>query len=90
MNREERRKQEQQGISKAHIMQTYRREAYDEGYKRGMQDCVDITFYMTLYTIQYKLDLDKEKLQEIGQSIYNNIDAYRTRTSCTSRLRYHS
>lgn len=79
MNRAERRKQEQKGISKAHIMQTYREEAYSEGYKRGMQDVVDITFYMVAYTLSYAIeDISKEKLQDLCRRIYNNIDAYRT------------
>lgn len=78
MNRAERRKQEKMGISKPHIMQTYREEAYNEGYKRGMQDVVDITFYLTAYTLSYKLDLNKEELQEIVKAVYNNIDSFRT------------
>ncbi len=51
---------------------------YEAGYKRGMESTTDILFYMTAYTIQYKLDLDKEKLQEIMMAIFNNVDAYRT------------
>ena len=79
MNRAERRKQEQKGINKAHIMQTYRKEAYSEGYKRGMQDVVDITFYLTAYTLSYALeDMTPEKLQGICRRIYNNIDSFRT------------
>lgn len=79
MNRAERRKQEQHGENKAHIMQVYRKEAYDEGYKRGMQDVVDITFYLTAYTLSYVIeDMNKEKLQDICRRIYNNIDSFRT------------
>ena len=78
MNRAERRKQEKMGISKPHIMQTYREEAYNEGYKRGMSDIVDITFYMVAYTLSYKLEKSKEELQELMRAIYNNIDSYRT------------
>lgn len=79
MNRAERRKQEQMGMSKAHVMQEYRREAYDEGYKRGMQDVVDITFYLTAYTLSYAIDgMTNEKLQEVCRRIYNNIDSFRS------------
>ena len=51
---------------------------YETGFQKGMADATDILFYMTAYTIQYKLDLDKEKLQEIMMAIFNNVDAYRT------------
>ena len=59
-------------------MERYRKEAYEEGYHRGMQDCVDITFYMTIYTLSYKLELDVEELREISKAIFNNIDSFRT------------
>lgn len=78
MNRAERRKQEQSGISKAHIMEQYRKEAYDRGWYDGMTNVIEITFYMTAYTLQYKLGFGRKRLQWIMQAIYNNIDAYRT------------
>ncbi len=78
MNREERRKLEKTN-NKMSVMGQYRKEAYDEGYARGMQDVVDITFYMVAYTLSYAIeDISKEKLQEICKRIFNNIDAYRT------------
>lgn len=60
------------------VMSEYRKQAYDEGFKSGMQHVVDITFYMTAYTLQYKLGFGKKRLQRIMRAIYNNIDAYRT------------
>ena len=51
---------------------------YEKGFRDGLSHANNILFYMTAYTLQYKLDLDKERLQEIMMAIYNNIDAYRT------------
>ena len=51
---------------------------YEHGYQRGLQKANEILFYMTAYTLQYKLDMDKEQLQEIMMAIFNNVDAYRT------------
>jgi len=78
MNRAERRRREQRGENKAHIMQDYRKEAYEAGYKDGMESVVDITFYMTAYTLSYKLDLPKQEIQDLMRAVYNNIDSYRT------------
>lgn len=78
MNRSERRKLEQRGVNQAHILQQYRKEAYEAGHKDGMASVVEITFYMVAYTLSYKLDLSKEELQTLMKAIYNNIDSYRT------------
>lgn len=78
MNRAERRRQERLGVSEAHIMQEYRKDAYDEGFKAGMRSAIEIPFYMSAYTIQYKLGFGKKRLQELMRAIYNNIDAYRS------------
>lgn len=78
MNRAERRKREQSGENKAHILQEYRKQAWEEGHRQGMQSVIDITFYLTAYTLSYKLDLPKEELQTLVKAIYNNIDAFRS------------
>jgi hypothetical protein len=51
---------------------------YETGYQRGLAQANEILFYMVAYTLQYKLDYNKEQLQEIMMAIYNNVDAYRT------------
>lgn len=79
MNRSERRKLEKKGYSKASIMKQYGNEAWDAGYKAGKRETIEIVFYMTAYTIQYKLGFGKKRLQRIMQQIFNNIDAYRTK-----------
>lgn len=78
MNRAVRRKLEKQGYSKATIMKQYGNEAWEAGFKAGFTEATEVTFYMTAYTIQYKLGFGKERLQRIMKQIYNNIDAYRT------------
>ena len=78
MNRAERRKYEKQGYSPNFIMNKYRTEMYEQGVKDGMRQVVEILFYMTAYTINYKLGFGKKRLQWIMRAIYNNIDAYRT------------
>ena len=79
MNRSERRWAEIKNKEpKEQVMQKYRQEAYDGGFKAGMESTIDITFYMTAYTLSYKLDLSKQEIQDLMRAIYNNIDSYRT------------
>lgn len=77
MNRQERRKLEKTN-SKISVMQKYRDEAYEQGYKAGQKSVVDITFYMVAYTLTYKTGYSKQRIRELMEAIYNNIDAYRT------------
>lgn len=79
MNRQERRKMERQGVSKKTLMDRTILDTYEKGYKEGMKAVSEIVFYMTAYTLQYKLDFGKKRLQAIMKSIYGNIDAYRTK-----------
>ena len=51
---------------------------YKLGHREGMFEAIDITFYMTAYTLNYKLGFGKKRLAEIMSAIYNNIDAFRT------------
>ena len=78
MNRADRRRQAFNGMPKGQILQNYRKDAYDEGYKAGMRSVVEITLYMVAYTLSYKLEIPKEEIQQIIKAIYNNIDSYRT------------
>lgn len=78
MNRAERRRAEKQGVSKKAIIDKTLQDAYEQGYKAGMKQVVEITFYMVAYTINYKLGFGRKRLQDIMKAIYNNIDAYRT------------
>ena len=58
--------------------QEEREEAFRNGFKAGMLEAVDIIFYMTAYTLNYKLDFGRKRLHRIMKDIYNNIDAFRT------------
>lgn len=78
MNRAERRNYEKSGVSQGSIMQKYRKDAFDEGYKMGSRHIIEIVFYMVAYTIQYKLGFGTKRLQAIMKAIYNNVDSYRT------------
>ena len=49
-----------------------------EGIKEGRAQALDLILTMVAYTIDYKLELDKDKLCTLMDSIMLNIDAYRT------------
>lgn len=78
MNRNERRKLQKQGVSQKYIMDKTLSDLYEKGYKDGMKAVSEIVFYMTAYTLQYKLEFGKKRLQSIMKAVYGNIDAYRT------------
>ena len=77
MNRSERRRLEKQGVNKKAIIDQTLQDAYEKGVKDGMKAEIEITFYMTAYTLNYKLGFGRKRLQETMYNIYNNIDAFR-------------
>lgn len=78
MNRAERRKAEKQGYNHKTIMDKTLSDTYESGYKAGMKAVTEIVFYMTAYTLNYKLGFGNKRLCRIMKDVYNNIDAYRT------------
>ena len=78
MNRAERRKLEKKGYSQVSIMKLYREEAVEQGFHNGMKHVEEVMFYITAYTLQYKLDFGPKRLQRVMKDIFNNIDAFRT------------
>jgi len=78
MNRQERRRLQRQGASEDYIEKRRKDDVYNEGYKEGMLKAIEITFYLTAYTLNYKIDLKGHDLSEAMYWIYNNIDAFRT------------
>lgn len=52
--------------------------AYEKGVKRGREDATEIIFYMLAWTIQYKMDFGKKRLQRIMKETMNNIEAFGT------------
>lgn len=78
MNRAERRRQERLGVDTRNIMEQYRQEAYSAGYMAGMAHEIEVTFNMLAYTLSYKTDYPKEKIQELLRTAYLHIDSFRT------------
>lgn len=82
MNREETRRLKKQGMNDYDIRLIEQDRAYkrglEKGFKDGMSEAVDIMFYMTAYTLNYKLKFGKVRLARVMRWIYNNIDAFRT------------
>lgn len=78
MNRQERRKLARQGASEDYIEKRRRDEEYDKAFDDGMLKAIEITFYMTAYTLNYKLGFGRKRLVQTMEWIYNNIDAFRT------------
>lgn len=78
MNRAERRRQEQLGVNKAHIMEQYRKEAYDAGWHDGLCHEIEITFNMLAYTLTYKTGYSTARIKQLLHDLYFNLDSYRT------------
>lgn len=66
------------GLTNNDIRSIETEKVYQKGFKDGMQQSIEIVFYMTAYTINYKLGFGNKRLTEIMYAIYNNIDAFRT------------
>lgn len=78
MNRQERRRLARQGVSEQRIKERVKDEAYDKAYNDGMLKAIEITFYMTAYTLNYKLGFGRKRLVQMMSWIYDNIDAFRS------------
>lgn len=78
MNRAERRRAERNGMNRKEIIDRTLNDSFEAGFKSGMKHVIDIAFYMTAYTLNYKLGFGNKRLTQIMYDIYNNIDAYRT------------
>ena len=78
MNRQQRRKLARQGASEDYIEKRRKDDVYEEGYRGGMLKAIEITFYLTAYTLNYKLGFGRKRLVQMMGWIYNNIDAFRT------------
>ena len=82
MNREESRKLKKQGMSDYSIRLIEQDRAYkrglEKGFQDGMKEAIDVMFYITAYTLNYKMELGRVRLPRVMRWIYNNIDAFRT------------
>lgn len=92
MNRGKTREMKKQGFSDYEIRLIERDRAYksglEKGFRDGMSEAVDIMFYMTAYTLNYKLKLGKVRLPRVMRWIYNNIDSFRTGQLTTEDMDY--
>ena len=77
MNRKERREYERK-YGKVFTMQKYRDDAFNSGFKEGVNTTYCVVMNMVAYSLNYKLNLGKKRLPEIMQTIADNIDSYRT------------
>ena len=78
MNRQERRKLARQGANENYIEKRRKDDIYEQGYREGMLKAIEITFYLTAYTLNYKLGFGRKRLVQMMGWIYDNIDAFRT------------
>ena len=51
---------------------------YKKAFEEGVRQGIRVFYYMSAYTINYKLDFGRTRLQRIMGYIINNVDAYRT------------
>lgn len=77
MNRKQRREYEKK-YGEGFTMQKYRDDAFNSGFKEGVNTTYMVVMNMVAYTLNYKLNLGKKRLPEIMQTIADNIDSYRT------------
>lgn len=78
MNRQERRRLARQGVNEQTIEKRYSGDAYEQGHRDGMLKAIEISFYMTAYTMNYKLGFGRKRLVQMMGWIYDNIDAFRS------------
>ena len=78
INRSERRRLSNRGLSDRDIRTIELEKARQRGFKEGQLEAIEIIFYMTAYTINYKLGFGAKRLQKIMREIYDNIDSFRT------------
>lgn len=78
MNRDEERALKKKGLSDRDILAIKIENAYQKGVKDGKLEAIEFIFYMTAYTLNYKLDFGAKRLQRVMYWIYNNIDSFRT------------
>lgn len=79
MNREGERILKRKGLSDRDIQAIKLENEYQRGFRAGQLHAIEFTFYLTAYTINYKLGFGAKRLKRIMRYIYNNIDSFRTK-----------
>lgn len=77
MNRKQRREYTKK-YGEVFTMQKYRDDAFNSGFKEGVNTTYMVVMNMVAYTLNYKLNLGRKRLPEIIKYIADNIDSYRT------------
>lgn len=53
-------------------------QAYDDGYKAGMYNEIEITYNLLAYTLTYKTGYSTKRIKQLLHDLYFNIDSFRT------------
>ena len=79
MGRAERR-MARNSMNKADEREKWYSDGYENGFKKGLKYASEIFFYMTAYTIEYKMCLENrtDDLKYVMASVCNNIEAFKT------------
>lgn len=78
MNRKERRNLLQKGVNPKAVMDKYREEVYEQGFKDGIHHSAITIMIITADVLHTHLGLGSKKLPEIVYQIHENIDAFNT------------
>lgn len=78
MGRAEDRALKKKGLTDRDIQAIKLENEYQRGVRDGMHAQAEVTYYMTAYTINYKLGFGNKRLTKIMYYIWENLDSYRT------------
>lgn len=78
MNRKERRSLLQKGVNPKAVMDKYREEVYDQGFRDGIHHSAMTILIITADVLHTHLGLGKQRLPEVVYQIHENIDAFNT------------
>lgn len=78
MNRKQRRNMLQKGVNPKVVMDKYREDAYEQGFKAGIHHSATTIMIMTADVLHTHLGLGSKRLPEVVQQIHENIDAFNT------------
>ena len=77
MNRKQRREYEKK-YGTVFTMQKYRDDAFNAGFKEGVNTTYAVVMNTVAYTLNYKLNLGRKRLPEMMKFIADNVDSFRT------------
>lgn len=78
MNRTQRRNLLQKGYNPKSVMDQYRKETYEQGFRDGIHHCAITILIITADVLHTHLGLGSKRLPEIMHQIHENIDAFNT------------